>query len=127
MFCDNCDETEEVYRPIKDGPPFAHQCIRCGQEMCQRFSAGFILKGDWPGKSLKIREHKAGEAREEMEDLIENENRSHRIADEVFEVRKKGRKAITKYKEDHPDKFKAYEEGLKKGIRGKEKKKKRSK
>lgn len=109
----------EYCESIQYGPPKNVICD-CGYKMHQVFSAGFILKGEgWPGKSLKEMDYKSGAAKEEMEDLIANENREQRIADEVAQVRRQGKKATRKLKEENPAKYKEYIKGLKKGVRGK--------
>jgi len=124
-LCESCDCYTEVFSKIKDGPPAKVDCNNCGGKTHQIFSAGFILKGDnWPGKSLKERDYKSGVAKEEMEDIIANENRTQRIADEVAQVRRQGKKATRKLKEENPAKYKEYIQGLKKGVRGKNVRKK---
>lgn len=104
---------------IKYGPPINVKCD-CGESMSQEFGTNFILKGDgWAGKDLKKNEYESKQSVEQMENMISEDDRAQRIANEVAEVRRNGKAAVKQFKADNPQKYKEYTQGLKKGIKGK--------
>ena len=69
LFICDCGRRWECEASIKDGPPSRVIC-KCGKNMYQDYGAspGFILKGTWPGKSIKA--EKEGVATEKLQDEI---------------------------------------------------------
>ena len=84
------------------------------------FGGAFILKGDgWPGKSLKSSEYAVGKAKEETDHKLQEDARNQRVVEEVMAVRRKGRAATDRLKQDNPQKFKDYQSAVKSGYRAK--------
>jgi predicted nucleic acid-binding Zn ribbon protein len=126
--CQKCGNIEEFNRSIKEGPPQLVHCPLCEEidnefvQMNHVFGTNFILKGDgWPGKDLKAHEHRMGKAKEETDSQLSEDSRNQRVVEEVMSVRRQGRQATDRFKQDNPQKFKDYQDAISKGYRAKAK------
>lgn len=121
-FICECGNKLEFNNPIKEGPPKEVWCEKCNNKMTQEFCTNFVLKGDgWAGKDLKKRNYEASREKEKMEAQFSEDARNQRIVNDVTDIRRKGKKATEKLKKDNPQKFKDYQDAMKKGYRAKTK------
>jgi len=117
--CQKCNKICEVKGTFEEGPPSVVNCD-CGC-ICERiYNCSFILKGsDWPGKEIKKKDFRGGKAREEIEEEHNQMTSDQKLADEVLAVRRKGKKAVSVYKKEHPDRFRDYVKNMgHKGVKG---------
>lgn len=117
FLCD-CGNQLETMASIKVGPPKLVMCTKCGQPMYQDFGTGqnFILKGEWPGKTIKntnIRE------RDKDEFFLDETTKAQKEANEILKERRKGKQSFAEFTKHNHKKVERYRENIKQGIKGK--------
>ncbi len=115
-FSCDCGEKQEVFASIKEGPPKGIIC-GCGLLMYQEFSAEFILKGNWPGKSLKGEYHR-DQKTSELVDSLDEYDSAKKESNKVLKERRKGRKNYAEFQRHNRPVVERYRKNLKKGIKG---------
>ncbi|MHA2032787.1 MAG: hypothetical protein ACW99Q_25735 [Candidatus Kariarchaeaceae archaeon] len=102
-------------RSIKVGPPIGElSCPTCEIELRHVIGGNFILKGDWPGKSIKAKEIKE---RENTEKMLDEAERGQKEANEVLTERRKGRDHWEGYQRHNKPKVQRVQDNRQKGIK----------
>ena len=114
FICDSCGFKHDVQRSIKEGPPIDElSCPNCSNMGLRHVLGGnFILKGNWPGKSIRERN-----ARESTEKMIDESDVGQKEANEILTERRKGRKSWKEYQKHNNEKVKRVKKNREKGIR----------
>ena len=116
FYCEQCQIIKEVSQSIHKKLKIP-KCQSCKNKMSQSFGGNFILKGDWPGKSLKSLEYNSAKAREEDDQKMIEDKRHQRVVDETMAIRRKGKRAKRKLIEENPQQWRDYMEATKKGYK----------
>jgi len=119
FLCETCGEIHEYFNPIAVGPPTKVLCSQCRTEMHHEIGGNFILKGEWPGKSIN-KDYAFGQTADGAQTFLDEHDSKKKESKEVLKERRKGKKSFQEYTKRNKPKVERYYSNLKNGIRPKD-------
>ena len=116
LRCTVCEYEIEKSASIHDGPPELC-CEKCGEKMYNVLGGNFILRGEFPGKTIK--RERQGENTKAIESFERHNSETKELkenAAQCLAARRKGTDEWRRYQKANPKSVAKYKEATEKGL-----------